>query len=361
MLQFQSLPVEIFEHILDYFDNFPTYGAFPQVCKGFRDFLASLARRGDIYARHALYVSGGRRTDGGTSTRFACTVFDKLHSVNDKVAEVTEFTESYNRISWYRRGLVHRDDDKPAIVYIDLRNSEISWSSSDDDRSGTFYDENDSLLNVNGLFKWRRNGKPWRAGGRPVVVFPCGLSEWRNENDELHRDGDDPAVIDPVARTLTWYVNGQRHRGGGFPALVELTGRCMWFDHGRLYMGYNHRGELTTDVMSFMYETAIPDEQRRDQVCVNPYEISNHARIRELVEAGAIQSVGDLDNNRVVYKDLYDQYVAGLKGYYAQSLYNAYGVRFSLEGFHSLRPFFWGFPPFAVGARKKWARPARLA
>jgi protein associated with RNAse G/E len=71
--------------------------------------------------------------------------------------------------SWYNEdGLLHREDDKPAIIYH------------------------------NGDKCWCRNGK-------------------------LHRDGDKPAEVLNTIKVKTWYRDGQRHRDDRKPAVIRHT------------------------------------------------------------------------------------------------------------------------------------------
>ena len=70
--------------------------------------------------------------------------------------------------------------------------------------------------------------------------------EFRNSNDELHRDGDLPAIIYPN-RSKWWYKNGQRHRDGDPPALIYSSGTKGWYKNGRIHRDGDLPAVVSTD------------------------------------------------------------------------------------------------------------------
>lgn len=82
---------------------------------------------------------------------------------------------------WYRDGVVHQDDDKPATVLVDT---------------------------VSGMAvtkKWFKDG--------------C-----------LHRDNDNPAEINGDG--CAWYCHGKLHREKLLPARITKEGKAAWYKHG---------------------------------------------------------------------------------------------------------------------------------
>src|SRR6185437_4571352 len=111
----------------------------------------------------------------------------QLHSLHDQPAIVLENGTKM----WYRRGVLHRDRDQPAVED-----------------------------NVHGVKKWFRNGLLHRNKDRPAIVYSTGKKEWFSQGMR-HRDGGRPAVEGAERRTTSmkivktreWWVNGERHRG----------------------------------------------------------------------------------------------------------------------------------------------------
>ena len=97
----------------------------------------------------------------------------------------TSYNESKNYISkyWYKNGLLHRDDDKPAVIEY----QEIEWY-----KNGKFYRENDKphRISVKGVRNW-------------LISDPL--------NHLLHRDYDRPAVINGFNGYKMWYKKGKQY------------------------------------------------------------------------------------------------------------------------------------------------------
>src|SRR5437870_2409411 len=89
-----------------------------------------------------------------------------LHHVNGKIKQ-QQWRDEQDRL--------HRDGDLPAVVV---------W-----DESGKKREE-----------QWHRHGEPFRDGGGPTTVAyhvngEIREQQWRDEQGQLHRDGDLPAVV----------------------------------------------------------------------------------------------------------------------------------------------------------------------
>ena len=88
---------------------------------------------------------------------------------------------------WYKNGVYHRDDDKPARIY------------------------------ATGTLVWFKNGQIHRDGDRPARIYEDGALNWF-KNGQHHRDGDKPAQIG-MTGYLGWYKSGLQHRVTG-PAVI---------------------------------------------------------------------------------------------------------------------------------------------
>ena len=65
-------------------------------------------------------------------------------------------------------------------------------------------------------------------------VLEDGTVEYRNEEGDLHRDGDQPAVI--CAKGIRrWYKNGKQHRDGDRPAMIWANKVKIWFQNGKIH------------------------------------------------------------------------------------------------------------------------------
>jgi hypothetical protein len=122
--------------------------------------------------------------------------------------EVKEFED---RKEWYLDGVLHREDDLPAIEYT----------------------------NTLGAKEWWKNGKLHRDGDLPAVEFYIGLSNvWYKKglkwykNGERHRDGDLPAV-EYSNGAKWWFKNDLLHRDNGLPAFETPNGNNEWWWFGR--------------------------------------------------------------------------------------------------------------------------------
>jgi hypothetical protein len=78
-----------------------------------------------------------------------------------------------------------------------------------------------------GREEWFRHGKLHRTGG-PAVVHANGSEKWYRDG-RRHREGAPACVY--VNGTEKWYRNGKRHRDGG-PAAIYPDGRRIWFVDG---------------------------------------------------------------------------------------------------------------------------------
>ncbi len=112
---------------------------------------------------------------------------------------------SDNTTIYVKDGIIHRDDNKPAIE-----------------------------VNINYLYgrqEWRKEGKLHREGDLPAIEHVNGSKEWYKDGD-LHRDGG-PA-IDHIDGTQQWLKHNKFHREDG-PAYITQNGmEQFWIDGKKL-------------------------------------------------------------------------------------------------------------------------------
>ncbi len=125
---------------------------------------------------------------------------------------------------WYKDGVLHRDDDEPAVIYP---SGTYEWH-----KDGKLHRDGDepALIFAGGTRKWYKNGKLHRDDGKPAVAKRNGTQYWYKDG-KLHRDGDEPALIF-AGGTRKWYKNGKVHRNGDKPAVIKTNGTCQWFKEG---------------------------------------------------------------------------------------------------------------------------------
>lgn len=122
-------------------------------------------------------------------------LFGEEHSIYDKPSRVEN-----GHKKWHYKGILHRNNDKPAIIYSD------------------------------GHMVWYKNGMVHRDDDNPAVIDKDSLT-WHKKG-ELHRDNDKPALIRTFMQV--WYKNGELHRIGG-PAMVYDNGSTRYYINGKYY------------------------------------------------------------------------------------------------------------------------------
>ncbi len=109
------------------------------------------------------------------------------------------FTLPNGSYKWYLYGLLHREDDLPAVV---MKHFESKEYCSDDE---VFVSR-----------EWWVNGACHRIG-KPAVEYSCG-DKYYYEYGNLHRL-DGPAI--DTNENQEWFVEGLRHRENGLPAVCH--------------------------------------------------------------------------------------------------------------------------------------------
>ncbi len=88
---------------------------------------------------------------------------------------------------WYKNGILHSENDKPAVV------------------------------GQNGNQYWFRDGKSHRGGDKPAVMYQNGDQYWFKDG-YLHREDGKPAIVCQNG-DLRWYKDGYPCRENGKPII----------------------------------------------------------------------------------------------------------------------------------------------
>ena len=88
-------------------------------------------------------------------------------------------------------------------------------------------------VNRYGTQYWYFNGKLYREGDRPAIVYSNGDKAWYL-NDKLHRNNDKPSVIFSNGNKY-WHLNGKRHRDNDKPAVIYSNGKLRWYLNGKCH------------------------------------------------------------------------------------------------------------------------------
>ncbi len=194
-------------------------------CKWLRDTMANSKKY--IIEHYMAIVDVGDET-----TRL---LYGELHSINDEPARVIHITPNnsdkrrYEALNtWYRHGKVHRDGDKPALIWED---GACVWSYND-----RYHRDNDkpAMVQPKGSMYWCCNEDRQREDDKSTAVRSGGSMRWYN-NGLRHREDDKPAIVNSDG-SMIWYRNGLRHRDGDLPAAILITDGCReWSQYGQLH------------------------------------------------------------------------------------------------------------------------------
>lgn len=138
-----------------------------------------------------------------------------LHSKNDKPSMIKTNKENGEVIKfWHQYDILHRGDDKPAIVKID----------------------NDFIYEK----QWYKDGKLHRENNPAIVKYynEKKIDQYWYLRGQLHRD-DGPAVL--YDENQEWFQFGQLHREDG-PAVIKNNGDQYWYQYGLLHRDNDKNG-----------------------------------------------------------------------------------------------------------------------
>ena len=132
----------------------------------------------------------------------------------------------------YVSGLLHSEDDQPAIIWYDSDcpdriKAQYWYKHGERHREG----DNPAVILADGTREWHKNGMLCREGDQPAVIMGDGNEFWYKKG-LLHRDGDKPAIIRKDG-SCKWYQNGTLHRAGGRPAIIYANGTKKYYINGR--------------------------------------------------------------------------------------------------------------------------------
>ena len=91
------------------------------------------------------------------------------------------------------------------------------------------YKDGSHTKNEFDYLEWRQNDKMHRDGDKPAIIYADGSLAWY-QIGLIHRDGDKPAII-TADGGLEWWKNGQLHRYSG-PARIRPSGGMSWWIRG---------------------------------------------------------------------------------------------------------------------------------
>lgn len=81
-----------------------------------------------------------------------------------------------------------------------------------------------------GTERWFKDGSLHRDDDKPAIIWFDGSQTWYKDGN-LHRDGDKPAII-WFNGDKEWWVDGKLHRDGDQPAIIYADGSKEWWKDG---------------------------------------------------------------------------------------------------------------------------------
>lgn len=152
----------------------------------------------------------------------------------DKIINITKIFKDETRYhrKWYKNGLLHRDNDEPAIV----KGNKKEWFLNG------IHDRVNNLPAVCEFNKkmWFKDGQLHSINDHPAIINGS-RQEWYNKN-KLHRNNDLPAVIDKDIQM--WYIDGKLHRNFDQPALIDRD-KKEWYFKGKLHRKNDKPARIT--------------------------------------------------------------------------------------------------------------------
>jgi len=145
------------------------------------------------------------------------------HPNNDNPTEI----DSYGNKIWRNSaGQIHREGDKPAVIYS---NGTVEYYKEDKlHREG----DKPAVIYSNGTAEYYKEGKLYRDGDKPAVICSNGSVYYYKEG-KFHREGDKPAIIHSDG-SLEYWKEGKRHREGDKPAFIWSDGTVGYWENDKL-------------------------------------------------------------------------------------------------------------------------------
>lgn len=155
-------------------------------------------------------------------------ILDNYEIIKYKPYDKDKYTNEHrtDSVIYYKNGLIHRDNDDPAII------------------------------NTDGSQYWYCNGKLHRSCDNPAIIDRLNQKYWYY-NGQLHRDSG-PAVI-TEDNTHIWYQNGQIHREDNDQPAYMSKYLLKWYNHGELHrITVDNNGNLQPAVIfTNIYDNTI--------------------------------------------------------------------------------------------------------
>jgi hypothetical protein len=125
------------------------------------------------------------------------------------------------------------------ISYLDILNYEKNDITNFTRSNKKIYDiwyhkySKHEIKEYNGKKEWYVNHKLHRDNDLPAVEYMDGSKQWY-QNGLNHRENDLPA-IEINNGTKWWMKNGKLHRDNDLPAVVGFNGYKYWYKNGKLH------------------------------------------------------------------------------------------------------------------------------
>lgn len=165
----------------------------------------------------------------------------QLHRINGAAVITYHMNGNVNTKQYYRNGILHRDNDKPAVLIYNKHKKNIR-------------------------LVWYINGQVCRLSDEPALVErkknKISYLRWY-EDGLIHRGHNKPAVIryNTSGKVIeeSWYLRGKLHRANDQPAFISYNGDGIDIMHESWYLrGKLHRdNDQPADISSMFGEKTL--------------------------------------------------------------------------------------------------------
>ncbi len=91
---------------------------------------------------------------------------------------------------------------------------------------------NEEFPTISGDYSyWYKNGILHSENDQPAIMYQNGVTRYWYKDGIFHREGDKPAVVRQNG-DQHWYKDGKLHRENDKPALVRQNGDQHWYNDG---------------------------------------------------------------------------------------------------------------------------------
>jgi hypothetical protein len=167
---------------------------------------------------------------------------NQLHRDNDQPAIV----DTLGFQEWYRHGQRHRDGDLPAYICTDA--TDIEYHEIVCGENLELPKDIEEIVASDRFQIWYNHGLVHRENDMPAIVDDAG-NYWY-QYGKLHRDNDQPAI--EMVSHEAWYQHGLLHRENDDPAVVVNIDHhkfeLMWYKDGVKYFPVDSDGQPLSDI-----------------------------------------------------------------------------------------------------------------